>query len=103
MERPTFTKISPEIRTYIEHLESELYLFKNRPYTKTYITIYRQIESFNDQLTIKRVMIDGEDDLSVIPLILNVSTTECIIYSSLFNRCPNVLIFSISILSEFNI
>ena len=59
MERPN--KIPKEVLPYIEHLEQELTKFKKSPYSKTYLTIYNQLESFNEQLTIKgdKTLADG--------------------------------------------
>jgi len=38
---------------YIEYLESRLLMFEKSPHVKTYLTLHSQLESFNDQLTIK--------------------------------------------------
>ncbi len=52
MERPNQIK-DKEVLRYVDYLESELNKFKTSPYLKTYITISNQIDSFNEQLTIK--------------------------------------------------
>lgn len=77
MERPSLTKCSPEIRLYIESLESELKQFKESPYCTTYITILNQIESFNEQLTIKKVQtLEGEIVLGKIDLFADKEAKE---------------------------
>jgi hypothetical protein len=52
MKRPN--KIPKEVLPYIEHLEKELGMYKKTPYVKSYLTIYNQLEDFNDQLTLRR-------------------------------------------------
>lgn len=55
MERASLTKCSPEIRLYIESLEAELKIFQQSPHYTTYLTIFNQIESFNEQLTEQKI------------------------------------------------
>lgn len=61
MERPA--KIDKNTLPYVEHLEQRLIKFESSPDVRTYITIYDQIESFLDQLTIckKTVNVEGVD------------------------------------------
>lgn len=40
--------------TYIKSLEEKISRFEKSPYYNTYITILGQVESFNEQLTIKK-------------------------------------------------
>lgn len=51
MNRPDIKDVAT--LAYVQYLEEELSKFKTSPYYKTYLTIYNQIESFNDQLTIR--------------------------------------------------
>ncbi len=46
----------------LEKLLSDYQMLMSSPYAKTYITVYNQVEDFNDQLTIK----DGETKQRVI-------------------------------------
>jgi len=51
MERPPIK--DKAIIAYVEDLEAQLSAISSSPYYSTYITIKNQIDSFNDQLTIK--------------------------------------------------
>lgn len=60
MDRPT--KLPKEALAYVEYLEKELKKYTESPYVKTYLTIYNQLNSFNDQLEIKQpVTVIAED------------------------------------------
>lgn len=48
MERPAIKDVS--VLAYMQFLEDELGKFKNSPYSKTYLTILKQVENFNEQL-----------------------------------------------------
>tara|TARA_R110000868_G_scaffold396177_1_gene668287 strand:+ start:1067 stop:1462 length:396 start_codon:yes stop_codon:yes gene_type:complete len=50
MEKPT--KIPKEVLPYIEHLEAELKKFTDSTYSESYLTIFHQLRSFNEQLQI---------------------------------------------------
>jgi hypothetical protein len=51
MEKPTIK--DKAILAYVEHLELQLSNILSSPYYNTYVTIKGQIDSFNEQLTIK--------------------------------------------------
>lgn len=61
MERPAIK--DKAILAYVEHIEKKLEAFEFSPYAKTYMTLLKQIESFNEQLTIKKIVkkIEGEN------------------------------------------
>ena len=69
MEKPS--KISDKgALAYIEFLESKLKKYEESPYCKTYLTIYNQIDSFNDQLEIgepKAIPIEGGGTYTIQP------------------------------------
>ncbi len=51
---------------YVTELEEKLSKIERSPYLKSYITLYSQIESFNEQLTIKEptkttIMVNGKE------------------------------------------
>lgn len=45
----------------IEELEKKLSVYERSPYFKTYITISNQIDSFNQQLTIRKEQKEGRE------------------------------------------
>jgi hypothetical protein len=51
MEKPTIK--DKAVLAYVEHLELQLSNILSSPYYNTYVTIKGQIDSFNEQLTIK--------------------------------------------------
>lgn len=57
MNRPTNIKEKSAL-AYIEHLEASLRLYENSPYLESYVTIYNQLKSFNEQLVIE-ISLDG--------------------------------------------
>lgn len=54
------------VLAYVEELEAKLNVYEESPYLNTYITIKGQIDSFNEQLTIKnltsKTIFEDEDD-----------------------------------------
>jgi hypothetical protein len=50
-----------KIAEYVEELEAQLTLYTTSPYSKTYITIRKQIDDFNEQLTIRKTQIKAEN------------------------------------------
>ncbi len=71
IERPKIK--DPLILVYVEDLEKQLEVFARSPYLATYLTIKSQIDSFNEQLTIKApetktIFVEGkEESFEVIP------------------------------------
>lgn len=60
MEKPTIK--DKAIQSYVDHLEKKLNELNSSPYYGTYITIRRQIDNFNDQLTIREQKSYVNDD-----------------------------------------
>ena len=50
MARPL--KIPKDILPYVEELEAKLKLYESSPYLDSYLTVYNQLKSFNEQLII---------------------------------------------------
>ncbi len=61
MEKPIIK--DKEALKYVEHLEKRLETYEKSPYLKTYLTLVRQIENFNEQLTKRNIDLfsDKED------------------------------------------
>lgn len=60
MERPIIK--NPKVLAFVELIESELKKFTDSPYSESYLTIYNQLSSFNNQLQIgeEETIIDSE-------------------------------------------
>ena len=71
MERPHIK--DKAILAYVDDLEAQLSVINESPYYNTYITIKNQIDSFNDQLTIKdpikrKIFIDDQlEEIEITP------------------------------------
>jgi len=64
MEKPIIK--DKAILLYVEHIEKELSIFKNSPNVESYLTIYNQVRSFNEQLKLGEAKtIISEDGISV--------------------------------------
>lgn len=71
MEKPLIK--DKTVSAYVEYIEAKLDSLTRSPYYSTYITIKNQIDSFNDQLTIKEptkikvIMNDMLEEIDVTP------------------------------------
>src|SRR5690242_20194189 len=63
MKRPLIKDKS--ILSYIEYLEDKLSKYEKSPYVKSYLTVLGQINDWNDQLTIKKVNVEGIGEQTV--------------------------------------
>ncbi len=64
MKRPASIK-DKSILSYIEYLEDRLSKYEKSPYVKSYLTVLGQINDWNDQLTIKKVIVEGMGEQTV--------------------------------------
>ncbi len=60
MEKPIKIK-DKDALAYIEYLEKKLQIYTDSPYTQTYITIKKIVDSINNQIQIIDINIDSDD------------------------------------------